>query len=193
MKTAYVFLFDGYADWEISYILPELRRIGSCQIKTVGFNLNPVTAMSGLTVNINYSIKDAPLTDIAIFIIPGGNIWEHYTPEKDMLSFLNKLVTAEIPVAGICAATALLVRSGLCHDLLHTSNSLRYLKTLIPNYRDQSTYVDTLSIRDNHIITASGLGAIDFSLEILNELEVSSPEERTIWYNALKHGVIPED
>ena len=192
MKTAYTLLFDGYADWEIGYILPELRRMGGFNTKTVGFNRSPVTAMGGLSVNIDYTITNIPLDNIAILIIPGGKMWEEYTPGSELLSLFNRLAKQKTPIAGICSASALLVKSGLCHDHLHTSNSLKYLKETVPNYQGQNTYVDALSIRDNHIITASGLGAIDFSLEIMNELEISSPETRTIWYNALKYAVVPE-
>lgn len=28
MSRAYVLIFDGYADWEIGYVLAELRRFG---------------------------------------------------------------------------------------------------------------------------------------------------------------------
>ncbi len=46
---------------------------------------------------------------------------------------------------------------------------------------------------DQHIITASGLGSIEFTIEIFNELGLANEEELSIWYGAFKHGKYPEN
>lgn len=46
--------------------------------------------------------------------------------------------------------------------------------------------MDALSIRDQHVVTASGLGAVDFAKEIFEELDLATPEIRTLWYKAFK-------
>lgn len=38
MKKAHVLVFDGYADWELGNVLPELRRFGNIEVVTVGFS-----------------------------------------------------------------------------------------------------------------------------------------------------------
>ncbi len=75
----------------------------------------------------------------------------------------------------------------------HSSNSIAYLTKMVPGYSDHDNYVDSLSTRDQHVITASGLGAVDFTMDVLNELDIQSPEMRSIWYEAFKHGIFPDD
>jgi hypothetical protein len=37
------------------------------------------------------------------------------------------------------------------------------------------------------------LGSVEFTVEVLEELEVATPELRSIWYDAFKHGKYPEE
>jgi len=76
MKKAYTLLFDGYADWELGYVLPELRRIGKIDVVTVGFTDNPVVSMGGLRVIPEKVLSKVNIEDVLIFILPGGHMWE---------------------------------------------------------------------------------------------------------------------
>ncbi len=192
MKKAYVLIFDGYADWEIGYILPELRRIGKIDVVTAGFTDKPVLSMGGLRVIPEIILSKVNMEDILVFILPGGHMWEADYPVIETEEFLHRLEKAKIPVAAICAATTVLARAGLLHNRKHTSNSLTYLSKMVPSYTDSAFYVDSLAAGDDHIITASGLGAIEFTMEIFNELNLISSDMKKMWYNAIKHGIYPE-
>lgn len=71
-------------------------------------------------------------------------------------------------------------------------SSLTYLFENVLDYAGAPDYADTLAIRDRHVITASGLGAIEFTMEIFDELDIASTEARATWYDAFKHGKFPK-
>jgi hypothetical protein len=52
--------------------------------------------------------------------------------------------------------------------------------------------VDALAVRDHGVITASGLGPVEFALEIFEQLGVFSPEDRRLWYHIFKNGRFPQ-
>ena len=72
----YVFLFDGYSDWEISYALTELAKSGRFIIMTTGITKRPVLSMGGLVVIPSISIEEIRMENAALFLIPGGRAWE---------------------------------------------------------------------------------------------------------------------
>ncbi len=193
MSRAYVLLFDGYADWELGNVLAELRRLCQIEVVTAGFSAKAVVSMGGLRVTPDTVISQIDIRDVLLFILPGGYLWENEYPAAELEPLLHRLENAEIPIAAICAATTVLARAGLLHGRKHTSNSIDYLSKMVPEYAEHSNYVNSLSTRDGHVITASGLGAVDFTMEVLNELGLSTPEIKTIWYEAFKHGQYPDD
>ena len=193
MKKAHVLLFDGYADWELGNVLAELRRLGEVDVVTIGFSDKSVVSMGGLHVKPDMVLAQVNLKDILVFILPGGYMWEGSYPKAEIDQFLNRLEEEAIPIAAICAATTVLARAGLFQGRRHTSNSMKYLSKMVPEYSEHSNYVNSLSTRDRHVITASGLGPVEFTMEVLSELNLSSPEMRSIWFEAFKRGKYPDD
>lgn len=191
MKKAHVLLFDGYADWEIGYALAELRRMGGIEVAAVGFTPSPVRSMGGLRVTPDLVLSQVEPQDVLILILPGGHLWEGDHPRAEVEHLLLRLERERAPIAAICAATTVLARAGLLQGRKHTSNALAYLAKLAPEYTGQENYLGTLSARDQGVITASGLGAVEFTADILNELNVATPEAREFWFNAFKHGIYP--
>jgi len=192
MNRAYTLIFDGYADWELGHVLAELRRYGKVEVVTVGFSDKAVTSMGGLRVIPDKPIEEVDIHDVLIFIIPGGYMWEGSYPKDKIEQLLHRLENAQKPIAAICAATTAVARAGLLRGRKHTSNSLSYLSEMVPEYSDRVNYVSSLATKDQHIITASGLGSIEFTMEIFNELNLASPEMMAIWFDAFKHGKYPE-
>ena len=92
----------------------------------------------------------------------------------------------------ICGATVAIARMGLVRGRSHTSNGLEYLRFHVPGYADAASYVDTPAARDGGLITASGLGDVEFARELLEELDVLSVEERAAWATMCRSGRLPE-
>lgn len=193
VKKAYVLLFDGYADWEIGFVLAELRRIGNLPVVAAGFSEEPVTSMGGLRVQPDVRLSEVDADDALIFILPGGTLWEGDYPRQEIDAFLQRLDAKGVAMAAICAATTVFAKAGVLNGRKHTSNSLKYLRDHVPGYAGQADYVDELAVSDGRVTTASGLGSIEFALKIMETLDITTPDMRALWFRAFKHGEFPEE
>lgn len=187
-NTAYLLVFNGLADWEPAHILCELRKTGQYVVKTAGFSLEPVTTMGGITILPDVTIEEIKVADTAVFILPGGHMWEQQANEP-LQALLRELHAQGVPLAAICGATLEIARAGLTHQLRHTSNILEYLQGLVPDYSDQDYYVNDFAVTDQNIVTANGLGSVEFAREILKLLDVYNEADADTWYGMFKHGI----
>lgn len=189
--SVYVLVFDGFADWEPAYALAELRRSGNRQITAVGFTEDPVVSMGGLRVVPEHAIADISVPDVALLILPGGDLWEGEYPRGDLEGVVSSLVSAGVPVAAICAGTLALARAGLLDDRRHTSNMPEYLSEHVAEYRGRDNYDPALAVNDRGVITASGLGPVEFARAIFRELGIFSISDEQLWFDMFKHGQMP--
>jgi hypothetical protein len=60
-----------------------------------------------------------------------------------------------------------------------------------PNYGDEEFYVEELAVTDRNLITASGLGCVEFAREVIKRLNLYSEADTRIWFEMFKHGVYP--
>ncbi|HKH93047.1 MAG TPA: DJ-1/PfpI family protein [Gemmatimonadaceae bacterium] len=189
----YVLVFEGFADWEPSFALAELRRSGGHEVVTIGFSREPVTSMGGLRILPDHALSEVQVEDVRMLILPGGDLWERDDayPRAELEALLARLLAARHPIAAICGATVALARAGLLDVRRHTSNMPAYLTETVPSYLGQALYEPALVVRDRGIITASGLGAVDFAREIFAELELFSAADATTWFDMFKHGKLP--
>ena len=187
---AYLLVFDGLADWEPALALCEINKSGKFDVVTVGFAENPITTMGGYKITPHNMLDAIHPDEASIFIMPGGRTWEQ-GPHQDVIELLHKFHAKGTVIAAICGATLEVARAGLMHGHRHTSNSKGYLNAMLPDYRDDDLYVDKLAITDKNLITASGLGSVEFACEIVRVLNIYTREETQELYEMFKHGVIP--
>jgi len=190
-KAAYLLAIPGFADWEPAHALAELRRSGGYRVEVVGFNRDPVVSMGGVSVQPSRALHDVEPDDVAILILPGGNRWEGAPPEPELVTLLEALDDAQVPIAAICGATVGVARADLLRNRRHTSNGLAYLRARVPGYREAANYVDRPAVRDRHLITASGLADVEFAAEIFAELGVFSEADRALWVQYFRAGRLP--
>ncbi len=169
MKTAYVLLRSGYADWEAASALAELRRTFGFAVKTVGLTAERVVSMGGLKV-----IPELPLSAFVpesadILILPGCESWmDGEVPQVSEV--VRTMVTLSRPVAAICAATLVLAHCGLLDDRLHTSNGENFIGKYVREYRGEEFYRASPAVGDRRIITANGMAPFAFAAEIFRAL-----------------------
>lgn len=190
-KAVYLLVVEGFADWEPAHAVAELRRHGQYRVESVGLTLAPVQSMGGIRVLPSTCVADVDPADVAVFILPGGDRWEHAPIEPELEQLLHRLAAREVPIAAICAATVAISRLGLLRGRRHTSNGLEYLRSHVPDYADAATYVDEPAIRDRGLITASGLGDVEFARELFEELDVLSAEDRALWVRIFRSARLP--
>ncbi|MEK6508590.1 DJ-1/PfpI family protein [Myroides sp. C4067] len=187
----YIYLFDGYSDWELGYLLPELKEDSRYTIITVSDTGADVVSKGGLRVCVDTSLEEVLLDRLRLFIIPGGQMWED---NKSDLNHLDRVVygayTQKLPIAAICGATVYLAQRGMLDQIKHTSNALFYLKGLVSTYAGEPNYSNELAISDANIITASGIAPLEFTKEVMKELGFNS-EYIDRWFQLFKHGIFP--
>ena len=193
-KAVYLLVVEGFADWEPSHAVAELRRQGQFRVETVGLTSTPVRSMGGLTVVPSTTVAAVIPSDVAVFIVPGGDRWETTAPiEPELAALLERLDAAEVPIAAICAATVAITKLGLLRGRRHTSNGLTFLKSLVPSYSEAAHYVDAPAVRDRRLITASGLADVEFARELFEELDVMTPDDRAQWAQIFRSAKLPSE
>ena len=188
MKNIYLFLFDGYSDWEISYCTPEIYKNERVSLKTFSIDGNNVRSMGGLQVVPELSLNDILPEKIDMLILPGGTAWDE-NKLNDIQLLVIDLVEQRKCIAAICAATFFLAKNGILDTIKHTSNDLGYLKSVVPNYKGEALYQSDKAFTDNNIITASGIAPIEFAKEIFSYIELFDKATLENWYQLYKNGI----
>lgn len=187
-QAVHMMVFEGFADWEPAHTLAELRRSGNRSVVIVGFDTEPITSMGGLRVVPDRKLSEVRATDVEIFLLPGGDFWEGAYPRAGIEGKLKELVSANVPVAAICAGTLAVARAGLLDTRRHISNMPGYIGEHVSEYSGATSYEQVPAVTDRGVITASGLAPIEFALEIFRELKIFSAEDEQLWFEMFKHG-----
>ena len=190
-NAVYLLVVEGFADWEPAHAVAELRRHGDYRVESVGLTRDPVRSMGGLTLLPSKSVSEVDPADVAVFIMPGGDRWESAAVEPALEATLRRIDAADVPIAAICAATVAISRIGLLRGRRHTSNGLEYLRSRVPGYSEAANYVDAPAVRDRKLITASGLGDVEFARELFEELNVLNPASRSLWAQIFRSAKLP--
>jgi putative intracellular protease/amidase len=190
-KAVYLLVVEGFADWEPAHAVAELRRHGEYQVESVGLTRDPVHSMGGVTILPSKTVSEVDVSDVAVFILPGGDRWENAVVEPELEELLKLLDRAKVPIAAICGATVAIARLGLLRGRRHTSNGLEYLRSHVSGYSEAANYVDAPAVRDQKLITASGLGDVEFARELFEELDVLTPGDRSLWAQIFRSAKLP--
>jgi putative intracellular protease/amidase len=190
-KSVHVLLVDGFADWEPAHALAELRRHGGYRVESIGLSSAAVESMGGMRVMPSKTIDAVNPDEVAVFILPGGDRWERQPVEPALETMLRQLDEAQVPIAAICGATLAVAKLGLIRGRRHTSNGLAYLKKKVPEYSEDARYVDAPAVRDRGLITASGLGDVEFARELFEELGVLTAAQRKQWAEIFRTARLP--
>jgi len=190
-KKIYVFLFDGFSDWEISYLTPEINKSEEFELVYFSKDGDLVTSMGGLQVKPRTSLDDLDSEDIDMLILPGGSAWEK-GENKEINDITESLFEKGRPIAAICAATAYLGKLGVLNDLKHTSNDLYYLKGVAPNYCGDENYQNSFAVTDRNVITANGIASIEFAREVFKKIGLFNEKDLEKWFQLFKNGIWSE-
>ena len=190
-RVVYVLIFDGYADWEPALAMCEVKKSGRFELRTIGFGREVVISMGGLRITPDLTLAEVTPDSAALLILPGGDMWEQEPPRPERTRLVKALDAAQVPIAAICAATVAVGQIGILKGRQHTSNSKAYLGAMVPGYQEESLYSDAWAVRDGHIITASGIGSVEFAREIIQLLGIYSESDQKLWWDIFKHGKMP--
>src|SRR5205085_1378499 len=103
----------------------------------------------GLRITPDLELSAVGAADVELLVVPGGDRWESGDyPRAALESLITALVTAETPIAAICAGTLALARAGVLDDRQHTSNMRGYLPRRAAEYAGAAHYVDAPAVTD---------------------------------------------
>jgi putative intracellular protease/amidase len=189
-STAHLSLYNTLADWEVGYLLVELRtgRFTSRRwdIVTVAEAREPITTMGGLRIMPDMLLEDLEPADSDLLILPGADMWD--AGGAAFSAAAGGFLDAGVPVAAICGATAGLARAGLLDQRRHTSAAAEYL--MATGYAGGDHYVDERVVVDGDLITAGPQSPVQFACGTLRRLGLAS--DRTLAaYEGLFHRADP--
>ncbi|WP_430811216.1 MULTISPECIES: type 1 glutamine amidotransferase family protein [unclassified Carboxylicivirga] len=190
-KKVYVFLFDGFSDWEISYLTPEINKDERFDLIYFSADGKAITSMGGMTVQPSASLTELNSNEINLLVLPGGTAWEQRAiTSTDQL--VKDLFEKGKTIAAICGATVYLGQLGILDKLNHTSIDLNYLKAVAPEYQGSNSYQNKLAETDKNLITANGIAPIEFAREVFRTLGLKNDSDLEKWFQLFKNGVWSE-
>jgi len=180
-KEVIFVLLNEFADWEGAYISTCVNMgvkpgiPNKYTVKTLSLSKEPITSIGGFRVLPDYDITDLP-NDYAGIILIGGMNW--FSPEAAQIApLVEKAITENKLVAGICNASVFLGMYGFLNNVKHTSNALEYIKQCAGSrYTGDANYINDQAVRDNNIVTANGNAPLEFCREILYVLDAAAPD-----------------
>jgi putative intracellular protease/amidase len=186
-STAHFAIYDTLADWEVGYLLVELRtgRFTSTpwNIVTVAVSREVITTMGGVHILPDMELNDLQPASSNLLILPGADVWDAGGGQS-FAKIAARFLDAGVPVAAICGATAGLARAGLLDNRQHTSAAAEYLKAT--GYAGGDYYVDERAVVDGDLITAGPQSPVQFARATLGRLGLAS-EQTLEAYEALFH------
>jgi len=187
-KKVYLYVFDTMADWEVGYLTAELnsgryfkKEAAPLEVITVGVDKNPATTMGGLKILSAISVEECSLESTDVLVLPGGDTWMEPIHEP-ILKKASKALEEGTVVAAICGATMGLAKMGALDLRRHTSNDLEYLKMICPNYTGEKYYETEPAVTDGNLVTASGIAPLEFTMHVLQLLDVFAPNTLQAWF-----------
>lgn len=186
-RSCYLFVFDGFADWEPSLVTAGLNAYGDFDIRTFSSDGNSVRSMGNLKINPDFKLEEVRITDFDLILLPGGNKWEE-GGNMEISELIKDSSDNGKTIAAICAATTFLAKQGLYNKTKHTSNGLEYLKNQVPGYTDDSRYINEPCVADNNVITANGAAMIEFAYKIFEHFRILPEKDLSFWLTLYKSG-----
>lgn len=184
----YFYILDTMADWEYGFLLAELNSKRyflpskkNLEIITVSNDKNAKTSMGGFKITPDITINELDFSNEDFLILPGADKWLEKENEEILIK-CKEFINNDMNIAAICGATIGLAKYGALDNKPHTSMDKEYLKMLCPQYRGEEHYQDALVVNNKRLITAQGIAPIEFTYEVIRNLEVFSDETLNNWY-----------
>lgn len=196
MKQKVLFiLLNEYTDWEGAFLSTALH-VGvvpggevKYEVHTVAPTLQEVRSIGGIRTLPDYCFDNMP-EDYAALVLIGGNSWN--APEAEFVATLVQEALDKKKIVGaICNGASFLCSHGFLNNVRHTGNGLDQLREWGGEvYTNEDGYVDEQAVSDCNIVTANGVGHLEFTREMLLLLNANSKEKIDMWYDFYKNGFV---
>ncbi len=178
MRKVLCYIYEGMADFEITFLLHRLKNTGKMEIVSVSENVEAVKAQSGLTFLPMRKIADMKESeDFEALIIPGGPI---DNSQNAICPLIKSMIKKEKLVAAICFAPQFLGRAGVLKEYQYTTScSEEKIKALgCADPFDRQNFADQRTVVDRNVITAQGYAFVDFAKAVCDYLQIFDNEQQ---------------
>lgn len=195
-KEVLFVLIEEYADWEFALLAPGLRRgfgiwAPQYDVRTVAADAGPVMSIGGVRCLPDYTFETIPDDYAALVLVGSMNWWGEEA--RRVVPLVEQAQARQIVVGAICDASAFLGAHGFLNDVDHTSNGLAYLQNRAgPAYSGAARYRSVPSVRDGNLVTANGVGFVDFTCNMLAALNATQAGEIEAMRAAFTSGMFTE-
>ena len=194
MNTILVFLYDGMADFEITFLTHLLGGDSGKNIVTIASSLDIITSKAGvkyqphITVDTALETYDREL--IEGIIIPGG--WHKETPDA-LIDLLKRLHDDKKLLAAICAGPRFLAKADILKGVKYTTSVAEWTDAHQDFFEERDpfpryNYTGDRVTRDQHVVTAIGVAFVDFAIEVCDYLNLYGDEEEKLEFEHLIKG-----
>lgn len=196
MKQKVLFvLLNEYSDWEGAFLSAALHTgvMPGGEIKYQTYTVAPtpaaVCSIGGFRTLPDFCFDNIP-HEYAALVLIGGNSWDSSEAKAVVPLVQQALDTGKI-VGAICSGASFLCAHGFLNHIKHTGNGLDQLKLWGgERYTNEAGYVEAQAVSDGNIVTANGVGYIEFTRELLLLLKANTPEQIATWYDFYKTGFV---
>ncbi|WP_162946623.1 DJ-1/PfpI family protein [Chitinophaga barathri] len=180
-KTCYLFVFNGYSDWEPALAAASLQQFSEYEVRPFSIDGKAVISAANLQVIPQLSLAELDATLADIVILPGGAAWAE-GKNREISPFIQDVLRKGKLLAAICDATLYLASQGILDNIPHTSNDLGLLKEAVPEYKGETNYVNKPAVTTDQVITANGAAGTAFALAIVSRLGLLENEQFAFWF-----------
>ncbi|MFW9820952.1 MAG: DJ-1/PfpI family protein [Candidatus Thorarchaeota archaeon] len=177
MKKVLCFIYDGFADFEITLACRPFYHSEDYNIVYIAYENSPIISWGGLTIKPDKKVSDvSPTNNIEGIIFPGGN---GRIVKPELTKLVKELNEEKKMLAAICAGPEFIAKMGLLNGVKYTTSETPEMyeenKELDPFPRD--TFIEKRIIQDGNIITAQGYAFTDFALKIWEYFDLYDNDE----------------
>ncbi|MCJ7625900.1 MAG: DJ-1/PfpI family protein [Anaerolineaceae bacterium] len=174
MKIA-LFYYDGFAEFEVA--LAALIFHHEHDIISIALENREYRSEEKQRFCVDQIIKDVDVDSIDLLVIPGGDPVP-LVENQELKSFIEKLVSKNKKVGGICGGASLLAGFGILKGKKCTGMTSGVEPSDRPNvnseyeYYSESIVFEEHVVVDGNIITAQGQAYVEFAVELARQMGI---------------------
>jgi len=176
MKKVLLFVYDSFAEFEISVLITCLSssfELVTCSVKPIN---ESVISIGKLKILPDISIEEVDVEEYEGLIIPGGNPLS--TLDNDVLkTMVGNFYMSNKIIGAICGGPAVLGAAGILNDINYTASLSPIDNSEYDHVMNWNNKREEFLVVDKNIVTSTGSNYIKFAEEIMRKLKIVSPEE----------------
>ena len=176
MGKVLCYIYEGMADFEITFLLHRLKNTGKKEIVSISNDRKIKQSQSGLSYVPDKMIEDiVSLETVDALIIPGGPI---NNSQNEILDLVNRMIENDKLVAAICFGPQFLGRAGVLDKYKYTTSCSadKIIKLGCEDPFNWQNYISKRVVIDRNLITAQGYAFVDFAIAVCRYLNIFESE-----------------